>query len=155
MQKKKKKKIWGFGKKWSLKWTITDSPFNKASVAGFNSSLVVTHLCQFRSTGIGRHTQNFLGGIMTWILISEWCEGVWWIGHFLCTHVFLPLPDPSTGKNGKKKWGGTNPLVRWGLIPHLHICYNQKRQTSRALLDIPPNMDHAVYSVNVARTAKS
>ena len=36
--------------------------------------------------------------ILIWILISEWCAGVWWIGHFLCTHVFLPPPDLSTGQ---------------------------------------------------------
>ena len=36
--------------------------------------------------------------ILIWILISELWAGVWWIGHFLCTHVFLPPPDPSTGQ---------------------------------------------------------
>ena len=30
---------------------------------------------------------------------NKWMQaGVWWIGHFLCTHVFLPPPDPSTGQ---------------------------------------------------------
>ena len=30
------------------------------------------------------------------------------------------------------------------------LAYNKKRQTSKALLDIPPKAAHAVYSVNIA-----